>query len=162
MENNENYFKIKIPNIMNILLIFISIIILFICLINCGSLPSHSRAIVLLPFIYTICLIILEISRKKRPIDFIQFMIMAFYSVQYLIFPLYTSCSGMMELSEYNADINQHITDAVLLQSFVLICITVYLTLSKDKVKVDTNSNLLKNFINSKKAKRLILLLILI
>ncbi len=162
MKNKENYFKIKIPNIMNILLIVISIIILFICLINCDSLPSHSRAIIILPFVYVICLIILEISRKKGPIDFIQFMIMAFYSVQYLIFPLYTFCSGMIDLSEYNTDINQHITDAVLLQSFVLICITLYLILSKDKVKVDTISNLSKNFISSKIARRLVLLLILV
>lgn len=162
MINIEYYFKDKAPSIINILLIFVSIISLFLCLLNCDSLPSHSRMIVVLPLIYLICLIILDISRKKKSANLIHSMIMAFYSVQYLFFPLYTCCSGMMNLYGYNIAIEQHITDAVLLQSLVLICITFYFVLSKNEINLDNNFEITKDFTSSKNAKRLIFLLILI
>lgn len=161
MENTKDYNR-KIQINIDIIMIFISIIGLFVCLINITSLPESSYSIILLPAIYIICLIILVCSKRRKKIHIISSFLMVFYSVQYLFFPLYICCSGTMNLNGYNIELKEHIADAVLLQSLVLICVTFYLMLSKKNNNICVSNNLIKKIENSKKSKRFIFILVFI
>jgi len=94
--------------------------------------------------------------------DIINTLVMAFYSVQFLIFPVYVFYKGGFSLTEYNEKVYYNIVNAVLLQCFVLLIVTIYLSLSKKNIFQGQTVEFNSNIIFLRRTKLLILLLIII
>ena len=89
-------------------------------------------------------------------------LIMAFYSVQYLVLPVLILINGHYSWTGYNSEITRNIMNASLLQSLVIFCVTLYLILGKrTKVQLKEWSTNTEVFF-TKKSKWLVLIMVIL
>lgn len=145
----------------SLLMIVVSFIVMCVCACNFTTTQSNLRSMILLPITYFVCMILLAGLQNRVGMNIVHTLIISFYSVQYLFYPLFVFCSGTLNLDKYNGAVVNNISDAVLLQCMVLLFVTFYCLLSKKYTPALDRFAIENDVFLSKKSKRWIMILIL-